>query len=275
MHETTGLRPRLQCSTGPLWAVDLEDALDAVAEAGFKEVELMVTRDPKTQSPDPPLRLAAERGLTISTIHGPFLVLTRSVWGLDPIEKIKRGVEMCRDVGATSLIVHPPYLWEREYARWLVHDCARFSTRAGVVIAVETMFPKWVAGRRLGIHRWLEPEVLLDASPTVVLDTSHLTVARQDIFKAYDLLLPKLVHIHLSNNAGDGRDGHLELEQGILAIDRFLEEVCRTSFAGAISLELSGSGYLERPKGLAKMLKRNRDYVEARLSEEPSPVREL
>ena len=206
--------PNIQCSTGPFWAYELEHAMDALAEAGFKEIEVMVTRDPKTQDAEIPLRLAEERGLQIASIHGPFLVITKNVWGLNPLDKIQRGVEMCKAVGATTFIVHPPYLWEREFARWVIKDSAAYSAEHGVVVAVETMYPKWVAGRQLRGHRWLDPAELVEAAPHIVIDTSHLTVARKDILEAFHLLAPKLEHIHLSNNAGDGRDGHLELERG-------------------------------------------------------------
>lgn len=258
----------MQCSTGPFWAYELERAMDALADAGFTEIELMVTRDPRTQAPEIPLRLAEERGLKITSLHGPFLVITKNIWGLDPIGKIARGGEMCRALGATSMIVHPPYLWEREYARWVQHEALEFKDRTGVTVVVETMYPKWIAGRRLRAYMWLEPASLLHAAHHVALDTSHLSVSREDILDAYTILAPKLAHIHLSDNAGDGRDGHLALEQGILPIDRFLDELRRTRYPGVISLELSVRQYLQRPEDLVGMLRQNREYVEKRLSGE-------
>jgi sugar phosphate isomerase/epimerase len=240
--------------------------MDALAEAGFVEIELMVTRDPRTQEPELPAQLAAERGLRIASIHGPFLVITKSVWGMGPIEKIHRGVEMCRAVGARSFIVHPPYLWENAYGRWIIEECASYSEDHGVTVAVETMYPRWMAGRRLRGHRWLEPHELVEYCPHVVMDTSHLTVARHDVLDSYSTLAPKLVHIHLSNNAGNGRDGHLELEQGVVPLERLLQELRRTAYGGVISLELSVNRYLEQPKALVEMLVRNREYAEDRLS---------
>ncbi len=259
--------PSIQCSTGAFWAFELEDAFDLLAEAGFREIELMITRDPSTQEPELPARLAADRGLRIASIHAPFLVITKTVWGLDPVSKIKRGLAMSRALGCNTLIVHPPYLWERNYARWLRKECADFCRTEDVTVAVETMYPRWVAGRRLRAYRWLDVADLAAACPQVALDTSHVTVARQDILEAYSILFDKLVHIHLSDNAGDGRDGHLELEQGILPIDRFLNEVRRTRYSGAISLELGVRRYVENRRGLVAMLKRNREYVEQRLEQ--------
>lgn len=259
------MRPRIQCSTGPFWAFSLEVAMDSLAEAGFEEIELMVTRDPRTQDPAIPRRLAEERGLRIASVHGPFLVVTKSVWGLDPIGKIKRGAEMCREVGADTMIVHPPYFWEREYTRWVDEKAAAFEAETGVTVAVETMYPVWVAGRRLRAYRWLDPRELVDACHRVALDTSHVTVARADILDVYSVLHDKLVHVHLSDNAGDGRDGHLSIGDGVLPIDRFLTELRRTDFSGSISLELSVSRFVEKPKELVSTLRRNREYVEDRL----------
>jgi sugar phosphate isomerase/epimerase len=271
----TDRRPTVQCSTGPFWTLDLEQAMDTLAEAGFSEIELMVTRDRATQEPDIPARLAEERGLRIASLHGPFLVITKTVWGVDPLQKIRRGAEMCRALGAASMIVHPPYLWERGYAHWITHESEDFMRETGVEVAIETMYPRWVAGRRLRAYRWLEPEALVAACPRVAMDTSHLTVARHDVLDAYHVLAPRLVHIHLSDNAGDGRDGHLELDQGVVPIDRLLGELRRTNYAGVVSLELSVSRYHERTKDLVPMFKRNREYIEEKLSGETRKAKGL
>ena len=257
--------PNVQCSTGPFWAFDLERAMDALAEAGFTEIELMVTRDTRTHEPDIPLRLAEERGLRIASVHGPFLVITKSVWGLDPIGKIERGIKMCQAFGADTLVVHPPFLWERSYATWITEHAEESLADTGVKVAVETMYPKWVAGRKLRGYRWLDPAELAAAASHVVLDTSHLSVARQDILDGYEILAPRLEHIHLSDNAGDGKDGHLELGSGSLPLVRLLSELRRTKYAGTISLELSVSRYLQRQEELVAMLARDRMFVEERL----------
>jgi sugar phosphate isomerase/epimerase len=257
----------VQCSTGPFWALELERALDVLAEAGFVEIELMVTRDPRTQEPELPGRLAAERGLRIASVHGPFLAISKTVWGLDPVQKIRRGADFCRSVGATSMIVHPPYLWERAYARWTTTEMEAYSAETGVTVAVETMYPKWVAGRKLRGYRWLDPAELGRQAPHIALDTSHVTVARRDLLDSYHAIADRLVHVHLSDNAGDGRDGHLEIEQGVLPLDRFLGELRRDGYSGVVSLELSVRRYLQRPKELVDALRRNRVYVEKRLTE--------
>jgi sugar phosphate isomerase/epimerase len=137
------------------------------------------------------------------------------------------------------------------------------------------MYPKWVRGRRLRAYRFLDPRDLFAACHHLVLDTSHLCVAREDIFDVYRLLFPKLVHLHLSNNAGDGRDGHLEMADGVLPLDRFLQEVKRTGYAGSLSLELTVRRYLERPQELAKMLATNREFIEEQLTPGPPVAEDL
>jgi sugar phosphate isomerase/epimerase len=269
MRNRQGEKASLQCSTGPFWAFDLEEAMDSVAEAGFTAIELMVTRDPKTQDPDIVKPLADDRGLRIAAVHGPFLVITKTVWGMDALGKVHKGVEMCRALEADTYIVHPPYLWEREWAAWIREESAAYSAENGVTVAVETMYPKWVAGRRLRAYRWLEPAALVDAAPHVVMDTSHLAVSRADILDAFEVMGPKLRHIHLSDNAGDGRDGHLEVGRGILPIDRLLGEMRRTQYSGAVSLELSVSRFIEDRGELVAMLRRSREYVSSRSSGSP------
>jgi sugar phosphate isomerase/epimerase len=267
--------PSIQCSTGPFWAYELESTFDAVAEAGFTDLELMVTRDPATQEAATPARLARERGIRIASVHGPFLTLTKGVWTPDPLAKIRRGVEMCGALGADSFIVHPPYVWERAYARWVKQDAPDLMSETGVTVAVETMYPVWLGGRRLKAYQWLDPSELARAAGHVVMDTSHVTVARLDVMETFSILRDKLVHVHLSNNAGDGRDGHLELHDGVVPIDPFLSELVRSRYAGPISLELSVRRYLERPRELVEALRRNREYVESKLARDARLTKEL
>lgn len=265
-------RPTVQCSTGPLWALGLEASLDVIAEAGFSHIELMVTRDPSTHSPELPRRLAEERGLQIAALHAPFLMVTRSVWGWDPIEKIRRGARMTAAVGATTMIVHPPLLWETGYGRWIREEMVGFAHSAEIAIAVETMYPAKVGSRSLAGYRWIKPELLARAAPRVVLDTSHVAVAGHNLLGVRRLFGSQLAHVHLSDNAGDGRDGHLEIGQGVLPLERFLDDLGRTGYAGGICLELALGGVVDRREVVVSTLRRNRAAVEAALTARPAIV---
>lgn len=259
-------RPTIQCSTGPLYALGLEATLDVIAEAGFTHIELMVTRDPSTQSHELPSRLAEERGLRIAAVHAPFLIVTRNVWGWDPVEKIRRGAAMTTALGAKTMVVHPPLIWETGYGRWIREEMEGFALGAEIEIAVETMYPVKVGSRSLAGYRWIRPELLAQAAPRVVLDTSHVAVAGHNLLGVRRLFGSQLVHVHLSDNAGDGRDGHLEIGHGVLPLERFLDDLARTGYAGGICLELALGGVVDRRKVVVETLRRNRESVEAALA---------
>src|SRR5437762_2810646 len=140
--------PRLMVSTGAWFRQPLKDAFRHVAEAGFDAVEVMVTRDPATQEAHRLRSLSQEFGVSIESIHGPFLLITRSVWGADPIGKIYRSVQLAEEVGAQLVVVHPPYRWQVRYRRWIEHSLSEFSTRTGVTVAVENMFLLRLPGDR-------------------------------------------------------------------------------------------------------------------------------
>ena len=64
-------------------------------------------------------KLASEHGLEIGAIHAPSLLLTRRIWGTDPIGKIERAAEVAADAGVPTVVTHPPYRWQRAYRQRL------------------------------------------------------------------------------------------------------------------------------------------------------------
>jgi len=91
-------------------------------------------------------------------------------------------------------------------------------------------------------------------------------VAGLDAFEAVRRLGDRLVHVHLSNNAGRGWDSHLPLDQGVLDLGRFLEALAARGFRGAISLEIDLRDHLDDDQGLRRILSRNRELCEAGLT---------
>ena len=258
--------PNLTCSTGAFLTRSPRDAFASIAEAGFPGVEVMVTRDPATQDGSSLRDLAAEHGLEIRAIHAPFLVMTRRVWGTDPIGKIYRSIELAEEAGAPLVVVHPPYRWQMAYRRWLDDRLPQLSEHTSVRVAVENMFPIRLRGRGgVGLHakHLLED---LERFPHVVFDTSHAAVSRLDPIETYRRLRDRVAHVHLSNNAGRGWDSHLPVEEGILPIAEFLEVLAADGFAGAVSLELDLRPYLEDSDRLHELLVRQREFCEARLA---------
>lgn len=247
------------CSTGSFWMWELERTLGIIAEAGFDAVELMVTRDPRTQNPEIPARLAAREGLRITALHAPMLVVTRGVWGPDARRIIDRSVTMARSLGCEVVVIHPPYLWELRYQAWLMKELDRFTAQAQVAVAVENMFRLWIGDRPIRGHRWVSPADL-DRFNQITLDTSHCGVDEFDILEALDLVGERTVHVHLSDSHLDHRDNHAPPGEGALPLESFVERLPEVGFRGAVSLELDMREQSDDPAGAVGSLRRSREF---------------
>lgn len=242
----------------------LATGVRAIAKAGFDALEVMVTGDKLTQDGATLRAMAEEHGLTIGSIHAPFLLLTRGVFTTDPVEKIKRSVQVAHDAGSPTVVVHPPYRWQSAYATWLDTELEPFIADSEISISMENMFPVWMRGRGLQFHRIIQPADLA-RFPNVTLDTSHLAVAGVDIIEAYRAIKDRLAHIHLSNNLGHGRDSHAPLDTGVLPIVAFLRTLKDTEYAGSIALEMDIRDHASKPPELASLLAAQVDLMRAHL----------
>ncbi len=261
--------PILICSTAGFFSRPLGEAFGHIADAGFGGVEVMVTRDPATQQAHVLRELSRKHGLAIRAIHAPSLLITRKVWGSDPIGKIDRSVELARETGASLVVVHPPYRWQAEYRRWVEERLPDLARETGTRVGMENMFPVRLRGGR-GVRLHARQSIHdLDPYPHVVLDTSHAAVAGLDPFEAVRRLGDRLVHVHLSNNAGRGWDSHLPLDQGVLPIPEFLDLLGTEGFSGNVSLELDLRRYMEDDAALRRVLVSNLAICRERL---PQPV---
>jgi sugar phosphate isomerase/epimerase len=258
--------PRLLLSTAPFYRYPLREAFRHAREAGFEAVEVMVTTDPATQDARSLSELADEFGLRIGALHAPFLLLFRRVWGADPVGKIYRGTQVAESAGIPLIVVHPPYKWQVRFRQWVDTSLAEYSARVGITIGVENMFPLKLRGDRgLRFHASQDFEDL-DRYPQLVLDTSHLAVAGYDIVEAYRRYRMKVVHFHVSNNAGRGWDSHLPVDEGILPLADLLDEVAADGFGGTMALELDLRSYLGDDEAVREVLVRNREFCERRLT---------
>jgi sugar phosphate isomerase/epimerase len=257
---------RLLASTGPLFARPLDWAMGVVAEAGYDGLELMVTQDPATQEPERVRAASEQEGVAVPVIHGPFLLLTRRVFGTDLVGKARRSIELAGTIGADLMIVHPPFRWQREFHRWLLEEGDVEAADVGTRVGVENLYPVSVAGRPVRFHRYTEPDHLAPFRH-VVLDTSHFGVAGVDITDAYRRLRSQTVHLHVSDNRGGGRDSHAPLGHGMLPLASFLHTVGRDAREGrglvgaggaSITLELDCRRYLDDRKALVGYLRQER-----------------
>lgn len=255
---------RLLASTGPLFARPLDWTVGVIAEAGYDGVELMVTQDPATQDPDRVAEIASEEGMPVPVIHGPFLLLTRRVFGTDMLDKARRSLELASDIGAELMVVHPPYRWQSRFHRWLLEGADVEAAALGTRVGVENLFPVPVAGRHVRFHRYTEPPHLRPFRH-LVLDTSHFGVAGVDILAAWTDLQHQAAHLHVSDNKGQGRDSHAALGHGVLPVASFLHSVAASDYPGAITLELDCRRYLDDRAALVGFLRQEREKCAALL----------
>lgn len=265
--KTTRPKPRLLFSTAPFFRHPLRDAFRLIAEAGYEAVEVMVTADPHTQEAHLLAPLARDHGLRIEAVHAPFLLITRRVWGTDPVGKIYRATHLAEEVGASTVIVHPPYRWQVRFRRWIETSLEEFSARTGVTVGVENMFPiRLRADRGVTFHAGQELEDL-ERYPFLVLDTSHAAVANLDVRDFFRQYRHQVQHVHLSNNAGRGWDSHLPVyQEGVLPLGAFLDDLVKDGFGGGVSIELDLRPWIRDEEAVREVLVRNREFCEARLA---------
>jgi sugar phosphate isomerase/epimerase len=264
---------RLLLSSGPLFARPLDWAFGVIAEAGYDGAELMVTQDAATQDAQRVTAVSVQEGLPVPAVHGPFLLLTRRVFGTDLVTKARRSLELAADLGADVMIVHPPFRWQRQFHNWLLEEGDEEAAALGTRVGVENLYPVQVVGRPVRFHRYTKAEHLAPFRH-VVLDTSHFGVAEVDINAAYDLLRDRAVHLHVSDNRGGGRDSHAPLGHGILPLASFLHRVGRDARAGlrepSITLELDCRRYLDDRAALVGYLRQEREKCLALLDGAPA-----
>lgn len=269
---------RLLASTGPLFGRPLDWAFGVIAEAGYDGAELMVTQDPVTQEAARVAEAATTEGIDIPVVHGPFLLLTRRVYGTDLVTKARRSLELAGELGSELMIVHPPFRWQRAFHRWLLHEGDGEAAEVGTRVGVENLYPVQVAGRGVRFHRYTEPDHL-QPFPHVVLDTSHFGVTEVDITAAYRQLRDRAVHLHVSDNRGGGRDSHAPLGHGLLPLAGFLHAVADDVARGrgragvgdtSITLELDCQRYLDDRAALVGYLRQERQKCEALLGGAPA-----
>ena len=257
--------PRLLFSSAAFFGRPLADTFTLMADTGYAGVEVMVTRDPSSQDPAWMRRLAEAHGLTIGAIHAPCLLVTRRIWGADPVAKIRHAVQVASDAEVPVVVMHPPYRWQTAYRSWIEDSLPGMEERFGVTVAIENMFPVRVGNRQITFHA-NQDLAELDGIPNLVLDTSHAAVARHDLVRVRQRFGDRLRHVHLSDNLGRGWDNHLPPGDGVLPLDDFLDDLAESGYAGSVSLEVDLRSSAGDPDRLRSVMTSMRERVERRLA---------
>jgi sugar phosphate isomerase/epimerase len=236
---------KVALSTASCYPESCTTAFEMAADLGFDGVEVMVWTDPVSQDPVALKGLSDRFGVPILAIHAPCLLLTQRVWTTDPWTKLQRAREAAEGVGASTVVVHPPFRWQREYARGFVEGLTRMQDETDVVFAVENMFPWRARSREIAAYlpHW---DVLEIDYPAVTLDLSHTAVSGTDALETLDVIGDRLAHVHLADGKGSNRDEHLVPGRGGQPCGEVLERLARNGFGHTVVLEVNTRRALNR-----------------------------
>lgn len=191
-------------STTSVQPLRLDDAFRLAARAGFDGIEVMITRDRDTQSAAA-IRASSERhGLPVISVHAPVLLFSSHVFGRDPRGKLERSVALAAELDAQTVVVHPPFRWQKRFTVEFEATIRRLSSESGLALAVENMFPLQVRGRTRNAFapHWNPGEFDVDA---MTLDFSHAAMSGVPATDFVTQWGSRLRHVHLCDG-GVGRD---------------------------------------------------------------------
>ncbi|MCQ4080969.1 sugar phosphate isomerase/epimerase [Streptomyces sp. RB6PN25] len=247
---------RVALSTASVYPESTSTAFEIAARLGYDGVEVMVWTDPVSQDTEALRRLSDYHGVPVLAVHAPCLLITQRVWSTDPWTKLQRARAAAETLGASTVVVHPPFRWQRNYARDFVRGVWRMADETDVRFAVENMYP-W---------RYRDREMLAyapDWDPTkedfrdFTIDLSHTATARNDALHMVDRMGSRLAHVHLADGTGSGKDEHLVPGRGAQPCAELLERLAVSGFTGTVVVEVNtrrAMSAAEREADLAEAL---------------------
>ncbi|AWH00235.1 hypothetical protein D092_16600 [Rhodococcus ruber Chol-4] len=247
-------------STASVYPENTEAAFRYAAELGYDGVELMVWAESVSQDVRAVQALVRKYGIPVLAVHAPCLLISQRVWGSDPAAKLERSVRAAEALGAASVVVHPPFRWQRRYAEGFADQVADLEDRSHVVVAVENMYPMradvFFGGRDRTAQRMRRrggPGRAVSAfSPSIdptdtgfahyTLDLSHTATAGMDAMALAERMGGGLAHLHLADGHGASTDEHLLPGDGGQPCEQVCRLLAESDFTGHVVLEVSTQG---------------------------------
>jgi sugar phosphate isomerase/epimerase len=229
---------RVALATASVYPESTANAFEIATRLGYDGVEVMVWTDPVSQDIDALKRLRDYHQVEILAIHAPCLVITQRVWGTDPWIKLVKAREAAVELGAQTVVVHPPFRWQRDYVRQFVGGIQQMASETDVRFAVENMFPLRARGQQVSPYG-------LDWDPTgedfldFTLDLSHTSVSQSDALSMRRDMGERLTHVHIADGMGTARDEHLVPGRGEQPCAELLEGLAEDGFDGLVVVEVN------------------------------------
>ena len=229
---------KIALSTASVYPESTATAFEIAARLGYDGIEVMVWTDPISQDVEALRRLSDYHGVPILAVHAPCLLLTQRVWGTDPWAKLQRARRAAERLDASTVVVHPPFRWQRDYAREFRTGLARVAEETHIRFAVENMFPLRARGREVSPYApdWSPVD---EDYKDVTLDLSHTAVSQSDALAMAADLGERLTHVHLADGTGAARDEHLVPGRGGQPCVQLLEHLAARGFDATIVVEVN------------------------------------
>jgi sugar phosphate isomerase/epimerase len=265
-------------STASVYPESAAAAFEIAAKLGYDGVEIMVWTDPISQDAEAIRRLSDYHSMPVLAVHSPCLVITQRVWSPDPWIKLDKARAAAELLGANTVVIHPPFRWQRDYVRGFARGIARMAEETDVRFAVENMFPLRVRGREVSpyLPTWdvasvpadgelgppggeepdgywvddagaadprrdgipLDPVELL-AYRHFTLDLSHTAVSRSDAALMLAGMGDAMTHLHVGDGTGLNKDEHLVPGRGNQPCAEVLQTLAARDFAGNVIVEVN------------------------------------
>jgi sugar phosphate isomerase/epimerase len=254
------VRPAIKVglSTASVYPMKTEAALEFAADLGYDGVELMVWGESVSQDIGAVAKLSRRYRMPVLSVHAPCLLISQRVWGANPITKLDRSVQAAEKLGAQTVVVHPPFRWQRRYVEGFSEQVAELEASSDVLVAVENMFPfrtdRFFPGQSMermrrrgggpgpGISAFAPSYDPLDGNHAhYTLDLSHSATAGTDALDMAERMGSGLVHLHLCDGTGLPADEHLAPGRGTQPTVEVCQMLAAGEFAGHVVLEVSTS----------------------------------
>jgi len=246
---------KVALSTASVYPESTAAAFELASKLGYDGVEVMVWTDTVSQDVEALQRLSDHHQIPVLAIHSPCLLITQRVWGTDPWGKLQTAKDVAEQLGARTVVVHPPFRWQREYAKAFVHGVVKMNDETDVEFAVENMFP-WRARSR-EVQAYLPHWNPVDEDyPYLTLDLSHTAVSGTDPLALARRMGTRLSHLHLADGTGINKDEHLVPGRGSQPCVQMLEQLAADNYSGTVVLEVN-------TRRATKRAQREQDLLEA------------
>lgn len=229
---------RIGLSTSSVYPESTAHGFAYAKSVGYDAVEVMVGIDALSQQIEAVRQLADHHEIPITAVHAPCLLFTQRVWGTEPWGKLVKAQAVAEALQSPTVVVHPPFRWQREYARDFIEGIERMAGETDVRFAVENMFPLRARGRAVVPY---SPDY--DPSEEdfrhFTLDLSHTAVSQNDALEMAGRMGDRLAHIHIADGLGSARDEHLVPGRGSQPCAELLEQLAVNAFDGTVVVEIN------------------------------------